>query len=117
MTKTIFDNTISSLNTKITANKIINESIENLFKKLRTLDLSCFIGKSYFEEYGTQKYLVFQPTHRYFKITNTRYISLWKPKGLSDETITPFATSDNSPTPLVDHYGSKVRVKVTVSCL
>ena len=80
------------------------------------VELSCFIGKSYFEEHGTQKYLLFQPTHRYFKITNAKYISSWKPKGLSDETITPYATSDNSPTPLVDHYGSKVRVKLFVNC-
>ena len=38
-------------------------------------------------------------------------LSSWKSKGLSDETITPYATSDNSLTPLIDHYGSKVRLK------
>ena len=32
-------------------------------KKLKTLDLSYFIGKSYFEEDGLQNYLVFQPRH------------------------------------------------------
>ena len=72
-----------------------------------------FIGKSRFEEEdGVQNYLVFQPIRRYFKIiANTKYISSWKSKGLSDKTITPYATSDNSLTPLIDHYGSKVRVK------
>ena len=50
-------------------------------------------------------------------MTNGKYISSWKSKGLSDETFTPYATSDNSLTPLIDHYGSKVRVKVTKSCL
>ena len=39
-----FDNTVSSLNSKIAINKTKNESIENEIKKLRTLDLSYFIG-------------------------------------------------------------------------
>ena len=34
-------------------------SIENEFKKLKTLDLSYFIDKNYFEEDGAQNYLVF----------------------------------------------------------
>ena len=36
---------------------------------------------------------------------------MWQSKGLSDETIKPPATSDNSLTSLIDYYGSKVRVK------
>ena len=44
-------------------------------------------------------------------------ISSWKSKGLSNETITPYATSDNSLTPLIDHYGSKVRVKFNKASL
>ena len=114
--KTDFDNSVSRSNNKIVANKTKNYSIENELKKLKTLDLSYFIGKSYFEEDGTQNYLVFQPIHRYFKI-NGKYISSWKSKGLFDETITPYATSDNSLTPLIDHYGSKARVKFNKGCL
>ena len=117
MRKTIFDNTVSSLDSKIAENKTKNKSIENELKKLKTFDSSHFIGKSHFEEDYKQKYLVFQPIHRYFKITNTKYISSWKSKGLSDETITPYATSDNSLTPLIDYYGSKVRVKFNKGCL
>ena len=52
---------------------------------------------TYFEEDGTQNYLVFQSIVRYFKvntITNTDYVSLWKSKGLSAETIKPPTTSD-----------------------
>ena len=72
MAKTSFDS-------KIAANKIKNESIENEFKKLKAFDLSYFIGKSHFEEDGTQNYLVFQQINRYFKlIANTLYISSWK---------------------------------------
>ena len=73
-------------------------------KKLQTFDWSYFRDKSYFEEDGTQNYLVFQAIIRYFKIiAKTKYILPWKSKGLSDETITPDATSDNSLTPLIDH--------------
>ena len=85
-------------------------------KKLKTFHLGYFIGKSHFED-GTQNYLVFQPIVRYFKITNKIYILPWKSKGLSDETITPYATFDNSLTPLIDHFDSKVRVKFNKGCL
>ena len=89
MTKTIFDNTVSSLDSKIAANKTKNESIENELKKIKTFDLSYFVGKNYFEEDGAQNYLVFQPIRRYFKIiANSKYISSWISKGLYDETIT-----------------------------
>ena len=61
MTKTNFDNSVSSINNKIAANKTKNDSIENKFKKLKTFNLGYFIGKSHFEEDGAQNYLVFQP--------------------------------------------------------
>ena len=87
-------------------------------KKLKTFHSSYFIGKSHFEEDGTQKYLVFQPLNKYFKVvTNTDYVSLWKFKGLSAETIKPPTTSDNSLTPELNYYGTKTRVKFTGSCL
>ena len=112
ITKTIFDNTVSRLDRKIVENKTKNKAIENELKKLKTFDLSYFIGKSHFEEDGAQNYLVFQPIFRYFKIiANKKFISSWKSKGLSDQTIRPYATSDNSLTPLIDYYGSKIRVK------
>ena len=80
------------------------------------IDLSYFIGKSYFEEDGAQNYLVFQPIRRYFKIIR-KYISSWKSKGLSDETITPYVSFDNNLTPLINHYGIKVSLKFKGSCL
>ena len=77
------------------------------------------IGKRHFEEeYGVQYYLIFQLIRRYFKIiAKTKYISSWKSKRLSDETIKPYALSDNSLTPLIDYYGSKVRRKLNKGCL
>ena len=52
--KTDFDDTASSLDSKIAGNKTKNESIENEFKNLKTFDSSYFIGKSYFAEDGIQ---------------------------------------------------------------
>ena len=75
VTKTNFDNSVSNLNNKIAINKTKNESIENELKKLKTFDSSYFIGKSHFEEDGTQNYLVFQLLNKYFKlIANTDYV-------------------------------------------
>ena len=61
MTKTDFDNSVSSLDSKIDANKTKTESTENELKKLKTFDSSYFRGKNYFENNDTQYYLVFQP--------------------------------------------------------
>ena len=120
ITKTDFDAKLSSLNRKITKNKTKYLLVENELKKLKTFDLGYFIGKSHFEEDGTQNYLIFQPTVKYFKvnmITNTDYVSSWKSKGLSAETIKPPTTSDNSFTPELNYYGTKTRVKLNGSCL
>ena len=68
MAKSNFDNAVSILDSKIAANKRKNESIENELKKLKTIDLIYFIGKSHFEEDSTQNYLVFQPMNRYIKL-------------------------------------------------
>ena len=39
-------------------------------------------------EGDSQANLIFQPVYRYFKtVTDTNYISLWKSKGLSDESL------------------------------
>ena len=54
--KTDFDNSVSSLNSKIATIKTKNESIENEIGKLKTFDLRYFIAMSHFEEDGTQSY-------------------------------------------------------------
>ena len=71
MAKTDFTNSASSLN-EIAVNKSKKFPVENGLKKLKTFDSRYFIGKSHFEEDGTQNYLVFQLIDRYLKvITNT----------------------------------------------
>ena len=44
----------------LTTNKAKHLLVENEFKKLKTFDSNYFIGKSRFEEDGTQNYLLFQ---------------------------------------------------------
>ena len=108
---------LSSLNRKITANKTKNLLVENELKKLKTFDSSYFIGKSHFEEDGTQNYLVFTYLVFFKVIANTDHVSSWKSEGLSAETIKHPTASDNSLTPAVSYYGTKTRVKFTGSCL
>ena len=103
---------------KNNSNKTKHLLVENEFKKLKTFDSGYFRGKNHFEEDGTQNYLVFQAMYRYFKlIPNKKYISEWKSKGLSDESIKPPTASDNSLSPLIDCLGNKTRLKFNGSCL
>ena len=112
---------MSRLNRKITANKSKHLLVENELNKLKTFDSSYFIGKSHFEEDGTQNYLVFQPMYRYFKIIagvgNGSYIYYWKSKGLPEEIINSIKTPNHSITPNLDYYGTKTRVEFNGSCL
>ena len=118
ITKTVFDTKLLSLNRKSTENKSKHLLVENELKKLKNFCSSYFIGKSHFDEDGSQNYSVFQPIIRYFKlVANTDYVVSWKSKGLSAESIKPPATSDNSLTPRLNYYSNKVRVKFTGSCL
>ena len=51
-------------------------------------------------------------------ITSIYYVSSWKSKGLSAESIKkPLTTSDNILTPVLNYYGTETRVKCTGSCL
>ena len=71
--------------------------VENELKKSEKFDAAYFRGKNYFEEDGTQNYLVFEPVYKYFEKTGDK-VSSWKSKGLSDEnnvlTVTSTDQSD-----------------------
>ena len=97
---------------KITKNK--NKLEDNAMDiKLLSLGNSMFDGGDNF-----QGCLIVQPVYKYFQTTTTtNYISSWKSKGLSAESIKPPTTSDNSLTPALSYYGTKTRVKFTGSCL
>ena len=84
ITNTDFDAKLSSLNRKITANKTRHFLNDN--------DLSYYRDKQYFYEgSGEQKYLVFLPINKYFKLNSVvdaaDYVLSWQSKGLFDESI------------------------------
>ena len=86
-----------------------------LFKinyKIETFDSIYFCGKSHFEDDGTQNYLVFQTTYRYFKrVSNTNdHILSCKSKGLSGESTKPPSTTNNILNPLLSYVGTKTRI-------
>ena len=97
---------MSNLNQIVVSNK-------NELKKLKTFYSSYFRGKSHFEEDATQNWLVFQPTHRYFKTAsdNPGTILSWKSNGLSNESIKAPTTPNKILNPSLDYVGSKIRVK------
>ena len=114
ITKTDFYAKLSSLNRKITADKTKYFLNDN--------DLSYYRGKQYFDEgSGKQNYLEFLPMGKYFKlnsVVNTAdYVSSWQSKGISNESIKPPITFDNSLNPELNFYGTKTRVKFTRSRL
>ena len=114
ITNTDFDAKLSSLNRKIIANKTKHFPNDN--------DLSYYREKQYFDEgSGKQNYLIFLPMGKYFKLNSVAgaadYFLSWQSKGISNETIKPPITSDNSLNPELNYYGTKTRVKVTKSCL
>ena len=82
---------------------------------------SYFIGKSHFEEDGTQNYLVFQPIYRYFNgvsgAGSGNYVYSWKSKGFSDENITAPTTSDYKLNPELTFFGTKTKLEFNGSCL
>ena len=55
---------------------------------------------------------------RYFqKIDGGDYISLWKSKGLPDESINPTTTPKNSLAPRLSYFGNETKIKFDGSCL
>ena len=119
VTKTDFDNKLSSLNKKITSKKTKHLIVEIELKKLETFYSTYFCAKSHFEDDGTQNNLVFQTIHKYFKTVsanNRNFLSL-KSKGLSDESIKCPALSNKVFNPLLDYVGTKIRVKSNGDCV
>ena len=116
ITKTDFDAKMSRLNRKITSNKTKHLLVENELKKLKSFDLGYFIGKSHFDEDGTQHYLVFRPILRYFTL-NSNCITEWKSKELSNESLEVVSTTGNTLTPSINYYEEKVRLRFTGSVL
>ena len=84
--------------------------------------MSYFKGKQYFDEgSGKQNYLVFLPMRKYFKLNSVvgvvdRVLS-WQSKGISNDSIKPPTTSNNSLNPRLSYNDTKIKVQFTESCL
>ena len=120
VTKTDFDAKLSILNRNITENKTDHLIVKNELNKLKIFDSSYYNGKSYFEEDEKTNCLIFQPLSKYFKVNcnSLYYVSSWTSKRLSNESIKPRTTSDNSLTPILNCYdGPKIKVSFDMSCL
>ena len=118
VTKTEHDTKLQEFSKRITSNKSRHLLAENELRKLHKSDAGYFIGKNHFEEDVTLKYLVFQPLYKYFKTINSiGNISGWKSKGLSNGSIKTSSTSYKFLNPLLNHVGTKIRVKSSGSCL
>ena len=85
-------------------------------KKLKTFDLGYFIGNSYFDDNGAQNYLVFQSILKCFTL-NSKWITKWRSKGLSNKSLEVVSTSNSTLTPSINYYGDKARLKFTESIL
>ena len=109
-TKTDFDAKLSSFNKKITTSKTKHLLVESELKKLEKFDAAYFRGKNYFEEDGTQNYLVFQPVYKYFEKTGDK-VSSWKSKGLSDEKIILTATSTDKSATKTIYNNARIKVR------
>ena len=118
MTKTDFDAKLSSFNKKINSNKIKHLLVENELKKLKTFNLSYFIGKSHFEEVGTQNYLVFQPLNKYFKIIANK--NIFRRGNLEDyqtKLLGLLLLLIINLTPQLSYFSDTTRVEFKGSCL
>ena len=84
--------------------------------------MSYYRGKQYFDEgSGKQNYLVFLPMGKYFKLNSVAgdidYVLSWQSKGLSNESIKPPTTTDNSLNPRLSYDDTEIKVQFTRSCL
>ena len=81
--------------------------------------MSYYCGKQYLDG-GSGNYLVFLPLRKYFKLNSVvgaaDYVLSWQSKGLSDEIIKPPTTTNNSLTPELNYYGTRIKIKFTRSC-
>ena len=86
-----FDAKVKGISDRVPNNKTKHVLVENEVKKLKTLDLSYFGGKSYFERNdGAQNALVFQVKEKYFEDeygSKSTSIRTWKSKGLSNQLL------------------------------
>ena len=111
-----FQHKLKILNKKMNSNKTKHLLVEHKLTKLKSFDLGYFIGKSHFDGDGSQKHFVFQPISRYFTL-NSNWITEWKSKGVSNESLEVVPKTDHTLTESVNYYRGKVRLSFRGSVL
>ena len=115
--KAEFHAKLKSLNKKNNSNKTKHLLVENELKKLKSFDLGYLIGKSYFDGDVSQNYLMFQPILKYFALGSS-WITEWKSKGQSNESLKVPSKTDNTLTPTINWFdGDKTRLRFAARCL
>ena len=79
-------------------------------KKLEKSDAAYFRGKNYFEEDGTQNYLVFQSVYKYIGKTEDKVTS-WKSRGFYDEKIIHTVASTDKSTTKTIYDNARIKVR------
>ena len=101
------------------SNKTKHLRVENELKKLQKFDATYCRGKNYFDDDGTQNYLVFQPIYNYLKTTGVlnNDISSCESKRLSDKEIKSFTILGSSTASQLAYTGERIIVKFDGGCL
>ena len=116
--KTDFDDKLKNLNKKITSNKTKRVLIESELKKLQTVDSSLFIGQSYFNNDGTQIYLIFQPIYKAITISGlSNKIAKWESNGSSNEKFRLLYTANKILSPKLQWNEYKIKLRFEGSFL
>ena len=116
--KTDFDDKLKNLNKKITSNKTKRVLIESELKKLQTVDSSLFIGQSYFNNDGTQIYLIFQPIYKAITISGlSNKIARWESNGSSNEKFRLLYTTNKILSPKLQWNEYKIKLRFEGSFL
>ena len=110
MTKTEFDNKITSFNKRITSNKTKHLEVEKKLEDLITKDHNFFLSRIYFKSNdGSQNMFVYQPTFNVLELKidkGTEYVIGPKSKGLyNTKLITWYFFT------YVKYLGNKIRIQ------
>ena len=87
--------------------KLIVEKLLKMNRKIQIFDSSLLISQSYFNNGGTQLYLILKPKPLYYALKRpggTENVVSWKYKGLPAEKLTTLTTTANSLSPSIKWY-------------
>ena len=120
ITKTNFDAQLKKITDRVTSNKTKHLLVEAELKKLNTFDAAYYRDKNYFEEDGTQNYLVFRRAYKYFEDVDASktivefHANSWMSKGLSSEKS---SSVNGFKRPFIKYTNSRIKLKFDESVL